>query len=73
MSDPTSPTTRHWRRQVGDAVIERKRGRITRRVVASACGRLVDLRQAVGDPSEADCSECMRILALLNTFGGPNP
>ncbi len=83
MSDPTNPQARHWRRHeaymhVNMAITHDQRLITNGTFVASACGRLVDYAQAVGEASEADCSECGVIATALGESmfdgdGDPNP
>jgi hypothetical protein len=67
MSGPANPRSMHWRRHgLHPSAVSYPDQRIT--YVASACGRLVDYRQAVGDAGEADCEECEQVRTLLARF-----
>jgi hypothetical protein len=51
----------HWRRFLRYAIDDHNRT-----VVASACGRLVDYQEAVGDVDDVDCDECLVLHKLFD-------
>lgn len=64
----------HWRRHPESVTADKvytAREFADKTVVATACGRLVDYQQAVGDVADVDCDECQKAARYLGTPGVP--
>lgn len=63
------PAHYHWRRHPESVTADKKftvPALADKTLVATACGRLVDYQQAVGDAEETDCRECAEVYFMVN-------